>query len=313
MDALIESLENGCSVIVPVYNSANSIEELCHRIRQTFKLTETEYEIILIDDRSHDNSWTILQNLSEKFPEVKPVRLMRNYGQHNALLCGIRKAAFNLICTIDDDLQNPPEEIPAMIKKLAEGYDVVYGHPENLQHGFLRNMASWMTKFALRGSMGINSASHCSAFRVFRTEIRNAFSDFSCPYPSIDVLLTWGTTDFTWISVKHNPRQCGQSNYTLSSLFRHALNMMTGFSIVPLQMATYLGLSLSLFGLFILAYVLTNFILYGNPVQGFPFLASTISIFSGAQLLVLGIMGEYLARIHFRTMKKPSYVERTDK
>jgi hypothetical protein len=149
-----------------------------------------------------------------------------------------------------------------------------------------------------------------SAWRIFRTELRSAFNGFNSPFVSIDVLLTWATTKFSSIRLRHDPRAEGKSNYTVGKLIRHAFNMMTGFSVLPLQFASIIGFAFTLFGLCVLAYVLTSFIVRGTSVTGFPFLASIIAIFSGAQLFALGIIGEYLARMHFRTMDKPTYAIR---
>ena len=156
--------------------------------------------------------------------------------------------------------------------------------------------------------MGVENAKNVSAFRVFRAELREAFKQYRGSFISIDVLLTWGTNRFTVVLVRHDDRKSGKSNYTFLKLFAHALNMITGFSVVPLQIASILGFTFALFGFFILIYVISNFLIYGSPVQGFPFLASIIAIFSGVQLLAIGIIGEYIARIHFRLMDRPQYL-----
>ena len=269
-----------------------------------------EYEIIFINDGSKDGSWQIISELSDQYPWVAGIDLMRNYGQHNALLCGIRAARNEIIVTIDDDLQNPPEEIPKLIAKLSEGYDVVYGTPEKEQHGFWRDRASQISKLALQGPMGAETARNVSAFRAFRRDIRAAFDAYQSPYVSIDVLLTWGTTRFAAIPVRHDARWAGASNYTFRKLVTHALNMMTGFSTVPLQLASLIGFVFTIFGLGVLAYVIGRYLIQGANVPGFAFLASIIAIFSGAQLFALGIIGEYLARMHFRSMGQPPSVVR---
>jgi undecaprenyl-phosphate 4-deoxy-4-formamido-L-arabinose transferase len=232
---------------------------------------------------------------------------MRNYGQHNTLLCGIRQARYEVIVTMDDDLQHPPEEIPNLLAKLAEGYDVVYGTPQQEQHGFWRDVASQVTKLALQSTMGAETARNVSAFRAFRTRLRDAFANYQGPFVSIDVLLTWGTTRFAAIPVHHDPRRVGRSNYTFVRLVTHALNMMTGFSTWPLQLASLIGFAFTLFGLGVLVYVIGRYLIEGGSIAGFPFLASIIAIFSGAQLFALGIIGEYLARMHFRMMERPAY------
>ena len=163
---------------------------------------------------------------------------------------------------------------------------------------------------ALQGAMGAETARHVSAFRVFRTRLRDAFAGYRSPFVSIDVLLTWGSTRFTHMPVRHEPRQLGQSNYTVRKLIVHALNMMTGFSTLPLQLASLIGFVFTLFGLGILVYVFGSYLLRGASVPGFAFLASIVAIFSGAQLFAIGIIGEYLARMHFRSMERPVYVVR---
>jgi glycosyltransferase involved in cell wall biosynthesis len=264
-------------------------------------------EVILVNDGSRDRSWNVIQELARRYDFVHGINLMRNYGQHNALLCGIRVARYDVILTIDDDLQHPPDEVPLLLEKLEEGFDVVYGTPAAERHGILRDIASGITKLALQNAMGAQTARHASAFRVFRTQLRDAFADYHGSFVSIDVLLTWGSTRFTSVPVRHEKRRIGESNYTFRKLLTHAMNMLTGFSVVPLQLASMLGFVMTLFGMATLLYVLVQMAIHGRAVPGFAFLASLISIFSGAQMFALGIIGEYLARMHFRSMLKPSF------
>ena len=299
------------SVVVPVYNSQGTLTELTARLSVVLSEAAQSFELILVNDGSRDESWQVIEQLAVEHDWVHGINLMRNYGQHNALLAGIRIAAYEVIVTIDDDLQNPPDEIPRLLDKLAEGYDVVYGAPQQEQHGFFRDMASRVTKIALQGAMGAETARHVSAFRVFRTQVRDAFDNYRGPYVSIDVLLTWGTSRFAAIQVRHEPRLVGASNYTFRKLMTHALNMMTGFSTLPLQLASWIGFGFTFFGLIVLAYVIGRYLIQGGSVPGFPFLASIVAVFSGAQLFALGIIGEYLARMHFRMMDRPPYVIRS--
>jgi undecaprenyl-phosphate 4-deoxy-4-formamido-L-arabinose transferase len=160
--------------------------------------------------------------------------------------------------------------------------------------------------------MGAEIARQVSAFRAFRAEVASAFNHYEGAFVSIDVLLTWGTNRFAATPVRHEPRSQGTSGYTFRTLVTHAMNMMTGFSTKPLQIASLIGFFFTLFGFGVLLYVLIRYFLQGTPVPGFPFLASIVALFSGAQLFALGIMGEYLARMHFRSMQKPPYVVRVD-
>jgi glycosyltransferase involved in cell wall biosynthesis len=297
----------GISVVVPVYNSQETLPALVERLQPVLASLTDSYELVMVNDGSRDNSWAVVESLAAQHGWITGINLMRNFGQHNALLCGIRQAAYALIVTMDDDLQNPPEEIPKMLAKLDEGYDVIYGTPAAMQHGLLRNMASQVTKLVMQSTMGVNAATHISAFRVFRTHLRGAFANYTGTYVSIDVLLTWGTTRFAAVTVRHDPRTLGVSNYTLGKLLRHALNMITGFSVMPLRMASVSGFAFTAFGILVFLYVVGRYLIQGGSVPGFPFLASIIAIFSGVQLFTLGIIGEYLARIHVRAQERPAY------
>jgi glycosyltransferase involved in cell wall biosynthesis len=298
------------SVVIPVYNSAGCLALLSERLAPVLASLSPEYEAILVNDGSSDASWEAIAALHETYGWLRGINLMRNYGQHSALLCGIRAARYELIVTIDDDLQTPPEEIPRLIEKLNLGYDVVYGVPLTEQHGFLRDLASQLTKIGLQNVMGAETARNVSAFRVFRRSVREAFRHYDGPFVSIDVLLTWGTKRFGSVKVQHAPREIGQSNYTLGKLVNHAVNLITGFTTLPLRIATLIGFAFCLFGGGVLVFVIWRYLIYGSTVPGFPFLASLISIFSGAQLCALGIIGEYLARMHCRSMGIPSAVVR---
>jgi undecaprenyl-phosphate 4-deoxy-4-formamido-L-arabinose transferase len=295
------------SVVIPVYNSEPILPELAERLNDVMPKISDNFEVILVNDGSRDNSWSEILRLSERYEWIKGICLMRNYGQHNALLCGIRQANNEIVVTMDDDLQHPPEEIPKLLEKLNEGFDVVYGSPEKENHGVLRDLASQITKIALKSGMGADAARRVSAFRVFRTYLREGFSDYSGSFVSIDVLLTWATSKFIWIFTKHYPRKIGKSNYSLIELITHALNMVTGFSTLPLQIASIVGFVFTIVGILILFYVIGRYLVQGSPVPGFPFLAAMIAVFSGAQMFSIGIIGEYIARIHSQSMKRPSY------
>lgn len=295
------------SVVIPVYNSEESLPVLFDRLENVFSKASRAFELILVDDRSRDGSWAVVCALARRHPKVRGIRMLRNYGQHNALLCGIRAARYPIVVTMDDDLQNPPEEIPRLLDALGAEYDVVYGTPRVENHGVWRDLASQITKIVLRRAMGAETAGKVSAFRAFRRGVAAAFKDYRAPYVSIDVLLTWGTQHFTSVPVRNDARTIGVSNYTVGKLIRHALNMMTGFSVLPLQVASVLGFSMTAAGLLALIWVVGRYLIYGSVVPGFAFLACMIAIFSGAQLFSMGVIGEYLARIHLRTMDRPSY------
>lgn len=286
------------------------MRELHRRIVNTLEAQNTDFEIVFVEDFGGDGSWDLIRELSAKDSRVRGLRMARNFGQHSALLCGIRVAKYEVVVTLDDDLQNLPEDIPKLLAKLEDGFDMVYGTREHERHGLFRNLASQVTKWVLQSAMGASTARDVSAFRAFRTRLREAFSDYRSPSVNLDVLLTWGTTAFGSVRVRHEARQVGDSGYNLRKLMNHAINMMTGFSTLPLRFASIMGFAFALMGVLILVYVLGRYLLTGSSVPGFPFLASIIAIFSGVQLFALGIIGEYLARMHLRTMERPTYVVR---
>ena len=310
--ATIEPVAHSISVVVPVYNSAATLDELADGLHAALEPIGCEYEVVLVNDGSVDASWERIVQLAASDDRIRGLNLMRNYGQHNALLAGIRAARFDVVVTLDDDLQNPPEEIPKLLAKLDTGLDVVYGTAEERQFGLLRNFGTTLTKLALRWVIGSDISSKVSAYRAFRTELREAFASYEAPYVSVDVLLSWGTTKFGSVRVAHRARAEGRSSYNFTRLATHALNVMTGFSTRPLRIASLVGLAFTLFGVAVLAIVLVTYVVEGGSVPGFPFLASAIAIFSGAQLLTLGIIGEYLARMHMRVMDRPPYAGRDE-
>jgi glycosyltransferase involved in cell wall biosynthesis len=298
------------SVVVPVFNSAASLAALVSRLEPVLSGCAAEYELLLVNDGSRDASWAVIEDLERRHPWVHGIDLMRNSGQHNALLCGIRAASYPLTVTLDDDLQNPPEEILGLLAALGPQLDLVYGAPAQEVHGLWRDLASQVTKVVLQGVMGADTARMVGPFRVFRTDLRRAFADYRGTFVNIDVLLTWGTSRIAAIRVRHDRRSAGQSNYTFRTLLTHSLNMLTGFSAAPLQLASILGFSLTLVGAVLFLFVLGRYFVSGVAVPGFAFLASVTIVFSGAQLLTLGIIGEYLARMHFRLMERPAYTVR---
>lgn len=296
-----------CSVVVPVYNGSRSLPELVRRLQPVLRQIASRYELILVDDGSADESWEVIRKLARQHAWVRGIRLMRNFGQHNAVLCGVRAARHEITVTMDDDLQHPPEEVRRLVAELQRGYDLVFGVPQQEQHGFFRDLASQVTKLSLRYATGLREVQWVSPFRAFRTDLRQAFETFSGPLVSMDVLLVWGARRISSLRVRHDPRRLGVSNYNFAKLMTHALNLITGFSTAPLRLASLLGFLATLFGLGVLIYVVGRYLIQGAVVQGFAFLASTIAIFSGVQLLALGILGEYFARMYLHVIHRPTY------
>lgn len=301
-------MNNSISIVVPVYRSQETLIELTERISEELYQLKINWELIYVNDGSPDQSWKVIEQICKKNRTVRALKLIRNFGQHNALLAGIRASKHETIITLDDDLQNPPEEIKKLVTKLNDGFDCVYGIPEKKQHSLFRNLSSSITRLALSSVMGAESARHVTSFRAFKKELVSSFHTYQGEFVSIDALLTWGTSNFGYVPVKHSERKLGNSTYSLKKLVTHALTMMTSYSSLPLRVASLLGFVCVLFGIVVLFWVIGRYLVLGGSVPGFPFLASIIALFSGAQLFSLGIIGEYLGRIHFRAMGKPSYI-----
>lgn len=294
------------SVVVPVYNGSDTIPQLAEEIGRVLPVVADEFELVLVNDDSPDQSWSVISELAQTHPWVRGIDLMRNYGQHSATLCGIREARYEIIVIMDDDLQNLPREIPKLLEKLAEGYDVVYGVARKRQQVWWKRLASVIIKRAIAYVMGLRTVRDIGAFKAFRADLRKSFEDFHGPDVLVDVLLSWGTTRFASVKVDEAPRTVGKSNYSLFKLIKVSLLVLTSYTTIPLRFASIVGFFFTLFGVGVLTYVLTIYFTLGS-IEGFPFLASTITIFSGVQLFALGIIGEYLARVFERTGGRPTY------
>lgn len=301
----------GVSVVVPAFGSTSSLEALVRRVHAA--LPGREHEILLVDDGSAAATWAAIVALAATDRTVHGIRLGRNAGQHAALLAGLRSARHPLTVTIDDDLQNPPEEIPRLLEALeSEHLDLVYGAPREVAAPAWRRAGGRAVRRWLSRLTGLDLR-HLSSFRAFRTRLREAAEAASGPRVVLDAVLQWGTGRVGHVEVRHDPRRDGRSGYGFRRLVGFALDMLTGYSTRPLRATTWIGFSSAAFGLLILIYVVGRYLLLGTSVAGFPFLASTVAILSGAQLIALGVMGEYLARIHLRSLGQPTYTiaERT--
>ncbi|CAB4765741.1 MAG: glycosyltransferase [Actinobacteria bacterium] len=297
---------HGLSVVVPVYRSERTLRTLIARISAS--LANQDFEIILVDDASGDGTWREISAISNANSRVQGMRLGRNSGQHGALLAGVRVARFATVVTLDDDLQNPPEDISKLLAVLTADVDVVYGVSSTIKQNIYRRLGSKVVRKLFASVLGFNSAVSMSSFRVFRTELRNGFDSSLGPNISLDALLTWSTSRFAVAEVAHDDRAEGTSHYTLRKLVRFMMDMATGYSTLPLRMATAIGFTTIVFGLLLFVFVAVRPLIYGDAVPGFPMLACSITIFSGVQILLLGVLGEYIGRMHFRVMNKPTYI-----
>lgn len=293
------------SVVIPVYNSEATLEKLTNRLRTIFETISEDFEIIFVDDGSQDESWQKLKTLRSEDSRIRIVQLMRNFGQHNALMCGFRFVIGDYVITLDDDLQNPPEEIPKLINKIGEGYDIVYGKYISKKHSRFRNLGSSLIQLVYKKVFGVHN--NLTAFRIIGRQLIKSILRYEKSYVFIDGLLAWNTKKIGFISVLHNARDDGKSGYGIKKLLTLSLNMITNFSIVPLQIASILGLLFAILGFMMSGYFFLKKIIYDIPVAGYTSLIIAITIFAGIQLLTLGLIGEYIGRIHLNINNKPQY------
>lgn len=295
------------SVVVPVYRAGEGLVELHQRLTATLQRLTSEYEIILVEDCGGDNSWEVIARLAERDPHVRGIRFSRNFGQHAATICGIAKSSGDWVVTIDDDLEQDPEDMVALIDKAREGYDLVYGVYGERSHSRWRNFTSEVARKLF--SIAIPSLNReYTSFRVLRQTVAQALPCFDSPYPFIDGYLSWVTHRYATVTVAHGARARGVSNYTLRKLVTHTVNIFVTFSDLPLRFAIWLGLGSFLGGLAWLLYIVVARLLGGITVSGYASMMAAVILFGGLQMFILGIMGEYLSRINFKTSRKPLYL-----
>lgn len=299
------------SVVVPVYRSAATLRTLVNRLVPVLVRLDPAYEIVLVDDGSPDDSWTLLCQLQAELPEhITAVQLMRNYGQHNALMCGFRHARGAWVVTLDDDLQNPPEEVPKLVAALRQGdLDLVYGVGPARQHAGWRNLGSALVNSFYRRVFRLPV--RISPFRAVRRELVESILSYRLNFTFVDGLFAWNTQRIGMVPVAHHARAVGRSGYSLSKLAVLALNLFTNFSLLPLQLVSLCGVLAAGAGLTLALVFTLLYFLREVPVTGWSSLMVALLVLGGMQLLALGIIGEYLGRLHLNVNRKPQYVERT--
>lgn len=291
------------SVIVPVFNSAEMLEELISRIHKVFEKNKFSLEIILVDDGSHDNSWDKIESLKKLFPQtLKAIKLTKNFGQHNATLCGISLSKGNQVITIDDDLQFPPEEIDKLIQCFEKtNSDLIYGVPENKKHSALRNAGTFYVKATSAHSKG------GSSFRLIKRSICDEIIDrHQNNFLFLDTIVTWYTSNIETVSIEHLPRKSGKSGYSFGKLVSLYFNIIINYSAVPLKLMTYCGLFFSIITfLFGIRFVYKKLV-HHVPI-GYTSLIVTVLFSTSLILLCLGIIGQYLYKLYQLQNKKPPY------
>lgn len=305
------NLTTELSIVIPVYNGAPSIGPLVAHIHEICR--DLAFEVILVNDGSDDDSERVCAELADRFPgTVTFVHLSRNFGEHNAVLAGIHHARGRYIGIIDDDGQNPPEELLRLLAALKErGVDVMYGRYRVKQHHPLRNLGSWfndrMANLLLKKPRDL----YLSSFKVMNRFVADQVTGYRGAYPYIDGLILRATRNIGQMEVEHRGRQHGRSNYTLRRLLKLWTNMFLSYSILPLRIAALLGIATS----FIAVVMIVNIVvekLWFNPAMplGIPSILVAVMFFAGIQLIILGALGEYLGRLFLDHSGMPQFVVR---
>lgn len=297
------------SVVIPVFNEEENLLLLYSRLTTVMRTLNEPYEVIFIDDGSQDSSYNVLKNLHEKDNHIKAIRFTRNFGQHAAVMAGFDAAHGEVIITLDADLQNPPEEIPKLLNKLDEGYEVILGSFKNRQHSLYRRLGSRFTKKVLSVILKSDVAT-LSAFRVVRHYVIDKLKLFGEKSKFIDALICWMGFRIAVVEVEHEERHAGKTKYSIFKLIAMWFDIVVSLTDFPLKLATYAGAGIGSLSFLLALFYLIRYFVTGFSVPGFATTVILISIFAGLQLFCLGILGEYLGRMNKDVKKKPEYIIR---
>ena len=299
------------SIVIPVYNSENILDELINQIKSEIKEKLSlfnEFEIILVNDNSADNSWNKIKEITGKQKNVIGINLSKNFGQHNALMAGIKNSKGDFLITMDDDLQHPPSYIFDIINKLNEGFDVCYTKYKNNKYSFLKKLGSTINDRIANIVLDKPKNIYLSSFRGIKINVVNELKKFDGPYVYLDGIILNITNNIGSINVNHNKRLKGNSGYSFKKLFSLWLKVFTNSSIFPLRVASVTGFIITLISLFLAIFLIILKIRNPEIPQGWTSIATFIFFFSGVQLLALGIIGEYIGRIFINSNQKPQYI-----
>lgn len=287
------------SVVIPVYRSAPLLPELVGRLKSTLDSQTRSWEIVFVDDASPDDSFEVLLRLRSQDPRIRLIQLARNHGQQHAVLCGLNYARGAAVVTMDDDLQNPPEEIPKLLRALGEGYAAVIGRIEEKQHRWWRNAGTRLNQYFAGRILGKPKHLYLSSFRALSRFAVERIVRYKGAHPHIAALLLKSVPAgrIANVDVAHAPRAQGRSGYTLGKLLMTASYLLINHSYIPLRFMTAWGLLLSLLSLAFALVVIVRVLLYGSPLQGWPSLTVLVAFLCGNILMALGIVGEYLGRL----------------
>lgn len=304
------------SVVVPVYNSEHTLDELYTRVKAVFDETlKQDFEMILVDDGSKDQSWSVMEKLHDADPRVKIIQQARNFGQHPALLCGFHYVQGDFIITMDDDLQHPPEEIPKLVQVMNErdDVDVIIAKYEGRKHNIIRRMGTAVSVYATSKMLGKPKDLEITSFRLIRRFIVDAIIKMNVRLPQIGNLLIQTSNRIINVPVKHDARKYGHSGYSFRRLAHDLFYDIISNSAFPLIMVRDIGIVSFLVSVVLALYFLIRFFMFGRSVEGWTSSMLIMLAFFGLTLLSIGIMGEYLMHILDESKKMPNYVERQKK
>jgi len=296
------------SVVIPLYNEAINIEKLDERLSRTLESMGRSYEIIYVDDGSTDGTTEILRRLHSKNRKIKLIIFNRNYGQHAAVVAGFERALGEIIVTLDGDLQNPPEEIPKLVAKIQEGYDVVGGWREGRQDPVIRRILSYMINRVTSVIIGVRMRDYGCMLRAYRRSVVERICQCQEISSFIPVLANAFAGSVAEIPVAHSPRWSGRSKYTPFRLLRLNFDLLTGFSLLPIQAVSLAGVIIAFLGIGFGSFLAVRRLLVGPEVEGVFTLFAILFFFVGIQILALGLIGEYIGRIYMEVRRRPRYV-----
>ena len=298
------------SVVIPVYHGEQTIEELYNQLQSFFQREAIDFEVIFVWDCGPDDSWQVISKLKSQHPDrITGIRLSRNFGQHNAIICGFELAKGDFVVTMDEDLQHSPADIKLLLGEQAKGnFDVVYGKYETRQHKRYRNVTSGMLKKLI--SVGIPDLHpEYSAFRLIKVTIARSCTEMSNSYTFLDGYLSWITKSFSYTTVSHQQRVAGKSAYSFKKLLDHSINIFVTFSNMPIRLLTGTAIIVFMISLVYSVYVVIRELIYDDFAAGFPSLIIAIGFGVSLMLLGLGVVGEYVYRLNLKTTKKPNYLK----
>lgn len=296
------------SVVIPIFNEAASLEDLYDRLTRTLKTIGRPYEILFVDDGSRDGSMDLLRLLHARDPDVRVVRLNRNYGQHAAVFAGMERARGAVVVTLDSDLQNPPEEIPALLNQIDAGHDVVGGWRAARRDPLVRRLLSAAVNRVVSVAVGVRMRDYGCMLRAYRREVVEQILRCREISSFIPALANTFAASVAEVPVGHEPRRHGRSHYGALRLLRLSFDLLTGFSLLPIQTVSLAGVAIAVLGIGFGLFLGIRRLFVGPEVEGVFTLFAILFFFVGLQILALGLIGEYVGRIYQEVRRRPRYV-----